>query len=640
MLLVPGYKAGSDITLMNTFYQFPEKQDDGKWSKDTITLIYKDNRTGIKNHVTIEEPSHEFYTIHDDKVDKHYQPFFMDIKDCDKHEVPHNKIEKELSILTHNEEFYNTNIKIGNRRDNARLHAEPNVLFSDTNIEDHYRYLFSKSYTNNISKVYKGFFDIEVDGKYQKGDFPEPGECPINCCSYFDEKTNKVYTFILRNVENPLIEDFEKSVGPKLFKEIKEFVIDAVGGWKKATKYGVIDTEYELRFFDDEISLIKNMFDTFHEIDPDFILVWNMEFDLPYIIERCKVLGYDPKDILCSKYFKNKVVKFYADTKNKSMPAERTDYFNLSGNIVWLDQMIQYASKRKSKIGSYKSLKLDDIGLLEAKVRKLSYHHITDSIIKLPYLDFKTFVFYNIMDVVVQKCIEAKCLDVDYVFTKTIMNNTSYRKIHRQTVYLINRISNEFFDEGLVIGNNCNKWNEKIKFEGALVPDPSKTDGYSKIKIHGRPVMVADNCLDQDYRSLYPSITLEHNCSPNTMIGAIVIPEKIYDNENYYKKELYNRGGEFIENMVTDNVLEFSHRYFHLATFKEFLTEDLPEFINMGYMRSTTTYNNAVYFLPQYANMKQEAIHFHYTKNAIKFFDVEPLDFAQYRETLREKAGL
>lgn len=498
MLLVPGYKAGSDLTIMNAYYQFPEKQADGKWSKDNIVIVYKDNASGIKNHVIIEEPTHEFYTINEDKVDKHFQPFFMDIKDCVKHEVPHNRLQKELAILTNNEDFYNTNIKIGNRRENEKLHIEPNVMFSDTNIEDHYRYLFSRSYTNNIGKIYRGFFDIEVDGKYQKGDFPEPGECPINCCSYFDEKTNKVYTFILRNLENPLIEEFEKSVGPQLFKEIKEFVIDAVGGWKKATKYGVIDTQYELRFFDDEISLIKNMFDTFHTIDPDFILVWNMAFDLPYIIERCKTLGYDPKDIMCNEKFSKKIIKFFEDTKNKSMPAERTDYFNLSGNIVWLDQMIQYASKRKSKIGSYKSLKLDDIGLLEAKVRKLSYSHITDSIIKLPYLDFKTFVFYNIMDVIVQKCIEAKCNDVDYVFAKCILNNTSYRKIHRQTVYLINRIAQAFYDDGLIIGNNCNKWNEKIEFEGALVPSPAKTDSYSKIIINGRPIMVADNLLDED----------------------------------------------------------------------------------------------------------------------------------------------
>ena len=57
--------------------------------------------------------------------------------------------------------------------------------------------------------------------------------------------------------------------------------------------------------------------------------------------------------------------------------------------------MIQYASRRKSKIGSYKSFKLDDIGLKEAKVKKLDYSHITDSVVELPWLDFKTFFLYN-----------------------------------------------------------------------------------------------------------------------------------------------------------------------------------------------------------------------------------------------------
>jgi hypothetical protein len=39
----------------------------------------------------------------------------------------------------------------------------------------------------------------------------------------------------------------------------------------------------------------------------------------------------------------------------------------------------------------------------------------------------------------------------------------------------------------------------------------------------------------------------------------------------------YSRGGEFIENMVTDNHISFCKRWFHLAGFKEFL-EDMKEF--------------------------------------------------------------
>ena len=39
------------------------------------------------------------------------------------------------------------------------------ISFSDVNIEDHYRFKFANTYSNDIKKLKKGFFDIEVDGK-------------------------------------------------------------------------------------------------------------------------------------------------------------------------------------------------------------------------------------------------------------------------------------------------------------------------------------------------------------------------------------------------------------------------------------------------------------------------------------------
>ena len=67
----------------------------------------------------------------------------------------------------------------------------------------------------------------------------------------------------------------------------------------------------------------------------------------------------NPEDIMCDKSWTKKVVKHYIDQRNLSNFAERGDYTFISGNVTWIDQMIQYASRRKSKIGSFKSFKLD-----------------------------------------------------------------------------------------------------------------------------------------------------------------------------------------------------------------------------------------------------------------------------------------
>ena len=360
---------------------------------------------------------------------------------------------------------------------------------------------------------------------------------------------------------------------------IIRFLIEAIGGKKMLEYYKLNHTQIFLHFYDYEIDLLKSFFAKVHEDKPDFIMGWNSSgFDLEYIIQRIYNLGYEPADIMCDQSWPVKIVRHYIDKKNLSLFCERGDYTFISGVTVWMDQLIQFASRRKNKYGSFDSFKLDDIGKKQAKVQKLDYSHITNDIAMLPWLDYITFVLYNIFDVVVQKCIEQKCEDLEYIYAKCMMNNTSYRRGHRQTVYLINRMVSEFDKLGFIIGNNANRWNEKPdKFAGALVHDPVYTNKYAKLQINGVSIFVVNNLQDFDYKSLYPNITLEHNIASNTLIGRIDIPEQVYLYENMYRDPKYQRSGQYIENMVCENYIVFCNRWFHLATFMELL-EDMREY--------------------------------------------------------------
>ena len=581
--LLNKYPENSNITIMNTFYQFPRFENGKKASDDFIVLVYKNNETDKKDYVVINKPTYTYYKLKEKEVSVDYSRLFIERDKVEPITVPFTKLEEDIAKQTGNEEFYRYNLYNKNKNENKKLHTNPDIFFSDVNIEDHYRFKFAQTYVNDICKLNKSFFDIEVDGKFAKGNFVEMGECEINCVSFHDEKSDKIYTFILRNYNNPLIEKFEQKIidGRINQKFIHDFIVKSVGGPKMAQKYKLTNTTVEIMFYDYEIELIKDLFATIHKCSPDFVEGWNSSaFDLEYIIARVIELGYDPADVLCDQRWSHKVVKNYVDNRNLSQLPERGDYTFISGLPVFMDQMIQYASRRKAKFGSMKSFKLDDIGLLEAGVQKLDYHHITNSIVELPWLDFETFVLYNIMDVVVQKCIEVKTNDLEYIFSKCVVNNTIYRKGHRQTIYLINRMASDWYKMGYIIGNNVNKWNEEPpKFLGALVGNPLNTNDFSKIKIDGRAIWICDNLMDFDYRSLYPSVMLEFNIAPNTQIGKITIPYKVYDNENIYcqAEEKYSRSGEFIENMVTDNVIEFCHRWFGLADIKEFI-QDIDEY--------------------------------------------------------------
>jgi len=611
------YQDGADLTVHNVFYQRPTKDSEGNRVKDYLAIVYSDNSTGKKHHEIIYEPNFTYYIMKE--PDPGYNQLFIEKEKVEPVVCKYSQLLKSIAERTGNIDFYNSNLQSGNYSENQKLHTLPQVFASDVNIEDYYRKEFGNRFTNNIHRLSKSFFDIEVDTRYMAGDFTEMGECPINCVGYLNGKTHTINSYLLRNDKNKLIEEFENEYSFNIFShsDIMNFIEENIGGYKQFTRYNMKEFTVNIRFFDSEIELLSTFFGDVHRDDNDFIMGWNSSgFDLEYIIARIKVLGYDPVDIMCDQSWTMRQVYNYVDNKNLSEFAERGDYTVISGNTVWIDQMIQFCSRRKAKIGSFTSFKLDDIGTMIAGVHKLDYSHITKDIAMLPWLDFKTFVLYNIFDVIVQYCIEFKCNDMEYIFAKALMNNTSYKKIHRQTVYLINRMNKEWDKLGYIIGNNVNKWNEKPdKFAGALVGDPLHLSDYSKLKIDGKPVNIADTGQDYDYKSLYPSIDLENNIAPNTQIGKIEIENKVYENENRYANEKYERGGEFVENLVCDNIIVFANRWLHLANVSE-MVQDLQEFymtqctcdIGYNYLIDAYQYTNGQYISCPFVGVTNDKI--------------------------------
>ena len=600
--MIRGVPDGSDITLLDTFYRYPKRQEDGKYSEDYMCLLYKDNITGKKYHEIIEQPTYDYY-IAKDKINLDHNLLFIEKQNVDKVTVPYNKLLYSIAENTGNLDFYNANVKAGNRRGNNELHSLYNVFSSDCNIDDFYRFKFSKHYKNETGPVSKAYFDIEADTINMKGDFPEMGECPINAISYI--YGNKITSFLLEDPNNPLIEEFKNSINDELFAELKAFIIDNVGGMKEAKKYGLDKVEVDFLFYDEEIRLIQDLFRLVNQNEPDFLLAWNMAFDIPYIVERLYNLGYDPRDIMCHPSFdqEHRVAEYFIDNDHYNEPEARGDRYTISAHTVYLDQLIHFASRRKGQ-KAFPNFKLDTAGSIIAGVRKLDYSHITTDIAKLPYLDYKTFVFYNIMDTVVQKCIEDNVNDIDYVFSKCNINNTRYAKCHRQTVYLVNRAKKVFDSENFVIGNNINKNNPDVKFQGALVNDPTHNTGYSMIKDqNGQILLCANNLVDFDFKSLYPSDARQHNMGSNTQIGKIIIDEPVHELENPFKNEFYDRGGQFIEDFTSANYITFCHRWFKYADFKEWISDMTEYFTEVEMMKSTQAYQNAFIHFGKAATM-------------------------------------
>ena len=96
-----------------------------------------------------------------------------------------------------------------------------------------------------------------------------------------------------------------------------------------------------------------------------------MRFDIQYLYNRIKVLGYDPSFIMCHPDFKveDRRCMFKVD-RSTFMLEKQYDYFFCSSYTMYICQMRLYASIRKSK-HKLKSVKLNAIADMELRDKKV-----------------------------------------------------------------------------------------------------------------------------------------------------------------------------------------------------------------------------------------------------------------------------
>lgn len=595
--LIPSYPLGSDLVILDATYHFPNKQQVESYNgvktvytPDTMTIVYKDNTTGKKGIEVIEKPNYVFYMLKNNIPTPKYDMFFTDMKNLDEIKCKYRDVNKAIAEkldqyegTTKYTDLFKKNIRDGNYKANMEFQKSRRVFGSDIPINDFYRMRFAEQYKNTETPVSRAYLDIEVDVKLSPTDFPTNGNCPINAISYFEHDTKRLFTFLLNQKDvNPKSNEFCTTVDNREFnEEFKGFLNETLGS-EKVKDFKLENIQTKVLAYDDELTLLKDLFGYINYTKPDFLMVWNMSFDIPFIINRILALGGNPKEIMCihdiSPLYEN--CNYIVDSDHEDF-STKGDYADITSYTVYLDQLIQFASRRRGG-AQYRSYSLDYIGNEMAGVQKLHYENIAANVMELPYNDYRTFVKYNMMDVLVQYCIEFKADDILYVFDKALLNCTEYKKVHRQTIYLSNRATIMFKNFGnYVLGNNLNKFKPKptVKYEGAYVADPCKFGDKYKDKVNGVPIMRASNAIDFDFTRLYPSITQEYNMAPNTEIGYIKIPNKIYEAENATHNEKYTRSGQFIEDMTSECDIEFAHRWFNLASFKEAYA-DIIEYFN------------------------------------------------------------
>lgn len=608
-----------NLMLVNVIYHRPCRESN--WN-DSIDIVYRDLDENKKKVKHIENPTMDVYFVKDenDNMKYNHNKTFIERDKCYCESIMYKDIEKAIAEKAGGSylDYYWKCVNEKRRGALKNLHKYRYVFGSDLDIENYYRVQWYLNYNNDRpKKVTRAFLDIETDIINIKG-FPEPGSCPVSVVTVVDADDKVCYTLALKNLEQPnaQIEDFMKNA--------KKFVDECHENFDES--YGRF--EYKIFMYDDEKELLIQLFALLNLLQKDFVMIWNMRFDIPFLIARLIALGLDPQTVICGPEFKVKECYYRQDKidkKNKIDVANRGDFFHVSHMSVFIDDMVLYAGLRKGR-SELTSFRLTAIAQDEIGDAKLDYSEDSD-LKNLPYTNYWKYIMYNIKDVLLQLGIDNKAQDCENLYVRAYSNGTKYDKVFKQITLLKNRGYIEYWNQGLIKGNNFNidygspieedivlttdddEDDDGVKFSGALVCDPRLNDFTGK-KLFGKKSMyIFDNVIDMDFSSMYPNTIIAFNIAPNTMIGKLIIEginemprfnykEPPSDKDKKKKKDKavrYDAGQDFMDNLLTGNYALLGSTWFNLPTY-EYIRK---EFIRRFGLRETKHLNitHELYFL-------------------------------------------
>ena len=245
----------------------------------------------------------------------------------------------------------------------------------------------------------------------------------------------------------------------------------------------------------DEATLLSRFIDIWNQFDLDIVTGWNIEFfDIPYLVNRItQVLGED---------FAKKLSPWnMLDEHNIEIMGRNNQVFYPRG-VAILDYLQLY---KKFTYTNQESYKLDHIAWVELGERKLDYSEY-DGLHDMYVRDFQKYIDYNIHDVILVDRLDEKMKLISLALTVAYDAKINYSDVFTSVRLWDTIIHNHLMDNKVAISNN--KVTRKLDvFAGAFVKDPL-------IGFH-------EDVVSFDVESLYPSLIVQFNISPETYRGKI-----------------------------------------------------------------------------------------------------------------------
>jgi DNA polymerase elongation subunit (family B) len=245
-----------------------------------------------------------------------------------------------------------------------------------------------------------------------------------------------------------------------------------------------------------ERELLNKFLFHIQNIQPDVFTGWNITyFDLPYLYNRIyKIIGATGAKRLSPW---NKVI--VKEDEKSIYGSRQTVQIKGITNFDYLELFKKFSHG----YGTQESYSLNHIAHVVLGKEKLDYTEFS-SLNELREKDHQKFIDYNIKDVLLIDELDDKLDLITLGVTMAYRGGVDYIKVFGTVGIWDSIIYRELDDKGIVIPPMKMKTDEKVSFPGGYVKDPH-------IGMHNW-------VCSFDLNSLYPSIIMQYNMSPETKL--------------------------------------------------------------------------------------------------------------------------
>jgi DNA polymerase elongation subunit (family B) len=320
--------------------------------------------------------------------------------------------------------------------------------------------------------------------------------------------------------------------------------------------------------FTTERDLLLTFLDIYTAIRPTILTGWNTEgYDIPYFYHRAKLVVGDDQ---ASRLSPIGIIKYNPNREK----------YQIAG-VSSLDYILLYKKFTYSQKPSYR---LDAIGKDEVGMGKVEFEGTLDNLYRT---DLKKFIAYSFQDVDIIVALDRKMKLIELVRFICHVGHVPYEDFAYSSKFIEGTILTYLHRKNIIASNKPLGGREQ--FNAQLASD---SDGFAGAFVKEPQPGLYEWVYSLDLQSLYPSIIMSLNISPETRVGRVV---------NYD-----------IEQHVTGKMLSYSvihnntNKLFSSEEFKTFLATERLNLSSNGILYSTKKVGIIPEILDQWFQKRKE----------------------------------